>query len=305
MNQTERIKTKLTEQLKANLPAGWEDGEVVFEEIYKNNLSKTAFSVRTPKKQMSPTMYLENILNQLILLPMTEDEAISEAVGTYIRAISEIPKVDVEKMCSKEYILNNVFPVFINKEKNKEKILTHPHRDFFDLVVLYRAMAPMENMQEKATYLITTSLCKEITEEELFAAAMKNIEHNEDVDSLYSILSKADYLSEEEDDNDMTGCSKSMIICSNKNRTYGAAQILSLSTQKKICEKLGDKFFILPSSVHELICYPYTEDFREIMHLLNMVSQVNASEVSEEEFLSDNVYRYEKGTFSVIKKYAI
>ena len=58
--------------------------------------------------------------------------------------------------------------------------------------------------------------------------------------------------------------------------------------------KLGGSFFILPSSVHEVLLAgedaPFTAD-----ELRSVVRRVNASEVSDEEFLSDEVYRYDAG----------
>jgi len=46
----------------------------------------------------------------------------------------------------------------------------------------------------------------------------------------------------------------------------------------------------LPSSIHEFIFVP--EQFGDIGKITNMVRNINASEVSESEVLSNNIYHY-------------
>ena len=47
----------------------------------------------------------------------------------------------------------------------------------------------------------------------------------------------------------------------------------------------------MPSSIHETILLPATGDM-DVDYLIDMVRSVNATEVSPEEILSDNVYKY-------------
>ena len=59
-----------------------------------------------------------------------------------------------------------------------------------------------------------------------------------------------------------------------------------------------EKYFILPSSVHEVLILPFT-DGASADDLRQMVTTINATEVSEEEKLSDNVYIYDAVTDKV------
>ena len=63
---------------------------------------------------------------------------------------------------------------------------------------------------------------------------------------------------------------------------------------RQAAEKLGDSFFILPSSRHEVILVPpeMGKDYRD---LEDMVHQVNESQVAPEDRLSDHVYHFEHG----------
>jgi len=55
---------------------------------------------------------------------------------------------------------------------------------------------------------------------------------------------------------------------------------------------LGSDFYLLPSSIHELILVPVGED-RDREHLEEMVKEINQTQVAMEEILSDTVYNYE------------
>ena len=82
-----------------------------------------------------------------------------------------------------------------------------------------------------------------------------------------------------------------MYVLSNILNHYGATSILNIPFMDKVREKLKEDFYILPSSVHELILIPVSEAPCE-EKLLNMVREVNMKEVPEEDFLADGVYRY-------------
>lgn len=65
---------------------------------------------------------------------------------------------------------------------------------------------------------------------------------------------------------------------------------------EQIAEKFGSGFYILPSSVHEVILLPVTTEIRgSVAEMRSMVREINASDdVPEEEVLSDEVYYYDR-----------
>lgn len=84
-----------------------------------------------------------------------------------------------------------------------------------------------------------------------------------------------------------------MYVLTNSIRMFGAAGILDREFLK---DKLGEKdYYILPSSVHEIIFIPAVEEMS--WEALNcIVREVNESEVPEEDRLSDHCYFYEGKT---------
>ena len=72
----------------------------------------------------------------------------------------------------------------------------------------------------------------------------------------------------------------------------GAAVVQIPAFMDEAAEKLGGDFFVLPSSVHECLFIRDDGAFdRE--QLESMVQNVNATEVSPADFLSDSVYHYD------------
>lgn len=83
-----------------------------------------------------------------------------------------------------------------------------------------------------------------------------------------------------------------MTIVSNKARIHGAASILDASVLFKAAKKIGTKeLIILPSSIHEIIALPFTEEIN-MKDCVNLVKTVNTDEscLSPEEILSNNAY---------------
>ena len=62
---------------------------------------------------------------------------------------------------------------------------------------------------------------------------------------------------------------------------------------KQFAEKLNCSFFILPSSIHEVILVPDNKMI-SLDKFVEMVQDINATQVHETEILSDSVYYYDK-----------
>lgn len=78
-----------------------------------------------------------------------------------------------------------------------------------------------------------------------------------------------------------------MNIATMKNKMHGAGLLYCEEFIKAIQKKIGD-FYILPSSIHKLIFVPIDAIDKE--HLTEMVRDVNATQVSENEYLADRAF---------------
>lgn len=74
----------------------------------------------------------------------------------------------------------------------------------------------------------------------------------------------------------------------------GACAICYPGFLDRVANELDGDFFVLPSSIHEVLILPDNGIF-ERADLENMVHEVNRAEVAPEERLSDFVYHYDSG----------
>lgn len=79
-----------------------------------------------------------------------------------------------------------------------------------------------------------------------------------------------------------------LTIVTNRDAYYGAVGILFPSVQKRLREMYGDRFIVLPSSVHEVLAAPV--ELFEDADLSGMVQAINSAEVEEQERLSDTAF---------------
>lgn len=80
-----------------------------------------------------------------------------------------------------------------------------------------------------------------------------------------------------------------LMVITNSEKYHGAGAVLYDGVAEKIAEKLGE-FFILPSSIHEVLAVRRTSRFK-IHELKELVRTINRQEVLPKDQLSDQVYK--------------
>ena len=89
-----------------------------------------------------------------------------------------------------------------------------------------------------------------------------------------------------------------MYVLSNQKRVFGAAGLLYDRVLSDAGVRLEDDFYVLPSSVHEVILVPDHVAGSE-KELRTMVHEVNHTQVEPEEILSESVYHYDRKKHSL------
>jgi len=84
-----------------------------------------------------------------------------------------------------------------------------------------------------------------------------------------------------------------MFVITNRMNNNGAIYMFDDETMQKIANKIGGNLIILPSSVHETIVYS-EEHGMDIRRAKDMVENVNETTLRDAEFLSGEIYRYDK-----------
>lgn len=86
-------------------------------------------------------------------------------------------------------------------------------------------------------------------------------------------------------------CGAAAFVLTNTAGVHGSAVIFYKGVPEKCFDLIGESYFILPSSIHELILVRESM-VRDPLELAKIVRSVNLSSVSRNEFLSDQVYHY-------------
>ena len=82
-----------------------------------------------------------------------------------------------------------------------------------------------------------------------------------------------------------------MYVLSNSRSHMGASAILALPFLDEFRERIGEDFWILPSSIHEVILVPVSK-IADREKLSAMVREINETQVPPQEVLSDEVYSF-------------
>ena len=84
-----------------------------------------------------------------------------------------------------------------------------------------------------------------------------------------------------------------MQILSNRQHVHGASCILYPGVLEQLSEKEDCDFYILPSSIHEVILLKDSKD-EDTVQLKEMIWDVNRTQVAPEEILSGSLYHFSR-----------
>ena len=84
-----------------------------------------------------------------------------------------------------------------------------------------------------------------------------------------------------------------LYVLTNKARLYGASCILYPNLLDSIADKLTCDFYLIPSSIHEFLIIP-VDNPEQISLFSQMVTEVNETQLSDDEVLSNHAYYYSR-----------
>lgn len=185
---------------------------------------------------------------------------------------------------TKDCILQKIEPVLLNAQKIPEN--THTMKMVGLSGVKFAFAIFEENDKEKRLKLITDACMEkyEITDDDLVTCIHLR-QHMYKFDTLANVLCMRGH------DDDFP-----IYALTNESMCFGAGMLFIDSILRKVVETIGCDFYILPSSVHELLFVPVDnfdedESAEEIEDkLLGMVWEVNHTQVEPNERLSNHIY---------------
>ena len=187
--------------------------------------------------------------------------------------------------------------------KNNEKLLKYiPYRKFYDLAVI--CYVPTKKIEDRMYFGIIRNEQMEalgLDEESLFLLALENTRKLfpvrftalEQVIWQVAFDAGIDVGKGREENFQMEQEAGEMYILSNTSAIYGAVAMIYPNVWEAIANKLQSDLFILPSSCHEVLVLPHTEQW-SVLELADTVFTINRDCVEPKDRLSDSVYLYRR-----------
>lgn len=282
------------------MPERYLNAEVKVIPVTKNNNQVLkGLTIHLPEDNITPTLYLEKPYSDY------KNGNSMKTVMTYIaenyldaeREKSNAVSFDTNDLLDYEMMKPRIIPRVINPMTNIEKLSKVPFVMFNDLAVTFYCEVT-RNSESYGAFCITNELLREygVTADELYNVALENLKTKSSpiVRSMFEIMAE-DFGMPVPPEPSMDDI---MYVISNEDKNNGSCQILNSDVMSKAAQKLGGDFYIIPSSIHELIAVPKGK--MPISEMESMIRDVNENQVAPEERLSNTLY-----AFDAIKKEVI
>lgn len=294
-NEFYEFMRRVEDYILNSLPEGsWQIKEC---EVRKNNALLHGVSVIKEGATAGPVVFMEEAYKEY--KGGADFEGICERIMKSLEAAeARIAARTIDPGSILRHDTEKFIMQLVDTGKNREFLKGVPHREFMDLSVVYRLDIP----EDESTILVTNELAEklELTEKELYERAVEYTAkaYPLNVESIGSVLDGV--FSGSVDGNDIDE-QVTMLIISYGRCNYGASALMNEAALKQAGDMIGGDFYILPSSVDEVIAVPASESDEK--YLLDMVAEINRTELKETDVLSDSIYHYdrENGKLEVIE----
>ena len=263
-------------------------------------------------ENVTPNIYLEDHYTKY-LQGRTINSLAAEVMSFYFQTekCSDLPFPAIMDF---DTVKDKLFIKLINYDKNKELLKTIPYVKWLDLAVVFSVLVKKDS-EGVGSFYVNNDLMErwEVNIETIYNCAMSNtpqllgrsirmmddiikdmlikyFNNSKDRDSFDTML---DAIQSEQHNG-----SNKMYVASNTYGINGAVWLLYKNDLQALSKQLNSDLYLLPSSIHEIIIIK-ADDKLQRDQLLNMVREVNDTQVPEQEVLSDNVYLYNRETDTI------
>lgn len=310
MTKNEVIELVKSGRLRGFLPPEMAQYEVNVEQMG----SYTGIVLVNPEQKSAayPVFNLDRAMERLQFIN-SEEEVAELLAGSMNRFIQAAPQgnIDIEglreKLSSYEAAKPYIFMDAVSHNYSNDRAVVYEKNG----MKFVPKLMVSNGTQERSVSAIPKEwlLRQGISEERLIQDAISNTANVTSV----SINSMSDIFSNMNADFEISAMPETMLVVTNANKTGGASLILDDNVRQRVSELYGgNDFFVIPSSIHEVITVPvnnfFTPDSDTLKGIMGMISEVNDT-LDNEEILGYSVSIYnaknhtlEKGTEYCINK---
>lgn len=270
--------------------------KVELHQMLKNNgVLETGLVIVLSNSNISPNIYLEHYY-ELYKDGHMMEEILADIATAYIYAREQVEDREYEPYDAQQ-IKKHLFIRLVNQEQNEEFLQKCPYIPFLDLAITFRyivisdgerigsALVSFEDMDRWGYDLQTLYEHARSNMRQMFEPRMVRLE---------------DMLKErmEELEEDIPEVENPLYVLTNDIGMNGASFMLYEDLLENFANEQNSSFYILPSSIHEVLLLPEKESV-DVDFLAQTVCDVNRLAVAKIEYLSDSVYRYDFATKQV------
>lgn len=286
---------KFAEKMRGNVEKHLADIKVRTTQVRKNNGVKlTGLVFEAENTNISPTVYMEEFYDSY-QMGKSMEELTDAVLDIYNRSV---PKSALNFDFFKEYdkVKDHIGFRLVNARENEELLQHVPHMEFLDLALVFFYALESEELGDGTIQIYKNHMnLWKVTEQELYQVAMENMpklcpaEFGPLADL---ILEMAGDMAASEIGEEFCMAEPKLYVLSNDKHTHGAGAMLYPGMMERIYEVISDNFYIVPSSVHELIVW--RDDGRmDAKDLADMITEVNHTQLRQEEILAHHPYYYD------------
>lgn len=278
-------------EVKENIPHYFKTQEyrVIFDKAEKNNVTYDTISFVSGT--MGPCVYLQKEYENFIQSGIVFSGYMASLAARVNNSFKSASKIQgtVNSVLQFDLIRTKIYPRIVRKSGNEDFLNNKVYEEVADLAVLYFVSVKLAN-RDSGIITIPKTLFDSwnIDIQTLHDTAFSNLEKDHlFICPISDLLPMMGEMGEIPDPVDM-------YVVSNSTKNYGAACMLSSKVMEELKEKLGS-FYIIPSSIHEFIAIPTVRDQEnvDVSEIVEMIRDVNASSVPDEDILSDSLYGYD------------
>ncbi len=290
----QEFKEKFKKDVEAKMVG--EDVEITTREVKKLNDRYDALTITPEGSNIGVNLPMDRFYNA-VEAGMDYDEALEKAYYIIESGLDQAPDLDISELADYSRMKGKLAMEVVSAEANAEMLETVPHKNMEDMAIVYRFVINSDE-DGRSSVLVTNQMIESmgITPEQLHADAMENAPQLKPVEikGMTEVLCELMGIEQAE----MMGVGpvapedEQMFVASVPDKVHGASVLAYEGFMEQAAERAGGDFYILPSSLHEVLIVPDNGNVK-LEDLESMVRDVNATQVAPEDKLTDSVYHYD------------
>ncbi len=286
---------EFTDKLEQNLKVALEDGpahaSVVRHDVEKmQGLSYTALTVSPANSNVGMNINVDSLYEQM-QYGATYQNVLSHALNQATAFVEDAPKFDVASITDYSQTKEKLFVDVVGAERNADLLVKVPHVQVEDMAMVYRIQVGQRD-GEVASALVTNQIMDSlgVTPEQLHQDALENAAmiHPSKVQNLAEVIAEMTGMPVEM----VAESTPQLLVVSNEDKIKGASALFYPEMMDQLTKEVGGDFFVLPSSIHEVLVMPDNGEM-SAEELKAMVTSINGDVVDPADVLTDQVYHFD------------